>query len=337
MQNLLEIKNLSVEYYRRKKIIPAVRSVSLGIDKNETLGIVGESGCGKSSLALAILRLIQPNEGKISQGEILFRLQIADYKLPIVDNGWVDILKLPDEELRKIRGGKISIIFQDPFTSLNPVIRIGEQVGETIKIHQLQVTGERLPVKNKVLELLRQVKIAEPERVFDSYPHQLSGGMLQRVMIALAISANPKVLIADEPTTALDVTTQRQILELLKTLKKELNTSIILITHNFGIISEYADRVAVMYAGKIIEEGKVKEIFTSPLHPYTQALIRSLPRSGEKPSRLSAIPGQVPDMLSLPSGCKFNPRCEKKMDICLSAEPGSFPVKQRKVSCFLYN
>lgn len=334
-EELLQIKNLSVEYYRRKKVIPAVRNVSLGISGNETLGIVGESGCGKSTLALAILRLIQPIEGKITNGEILFQSRVASSELRDIVERRIEILKLSEEELRKIRGGKISIIFQDPFSSLNPVIRIGEQIGEMIKIHQ--ATNHKLQIKDKVLEILKQVKIAEPERVYNSYPHQLSGGMQQRVMIGMAISTKPKILIADEPTTALDVTTQKEILELLNFLKEELRMSIILITHNFGIISEYAERVAVMYAGEIIEEGKVKEIFSSPLHPYTQALIRSLPKKGEKPSRLSTIPGQVPDMLALPDGCKFHPRCEKKMDICISNEPRLSLVNQRKVSCFLYN
>jgi len=344
---ILQIKNLSVEYYRRKKVIPAVKNVSLEINENETLGIVGESGCGKSTLALAILQLIQPNEGKITNGEILFWSQV-------ISNEWINLLKLSEEELRKIRGGKISIIFQEPFSSLNPVIRAGEQIAETLRIHptalaqplhagaglagspKLQVTIDRLQVKNKVLGILHQVRIPEVERVYNSYPHQLSGGMQQRVMIAIAISSQPNILIADEPTTALDVTTQKEILELLKSLKKELKMSIILITHNFGIISEYADRVAVMYAGEIVEEAKKEEILFHPLHPYTQALLRSLPRTNKKPSRLAVIPGQVPDMLSLPNGCKFHPRCEKVMTVCSQNVPKTKNINGRRICCFLY-
>lgn len=330
---ILEIKNLSVEYYRRGKVIPAVKNVSLDLNQGEALGVVGESGCGKSTLALAILRLIQPNEGKITTGEILFRN--TDYK---------NILKLDDEELQKIRGGKIAMIFQDPFTSLNPVIRIGEQIAETMKIHQLQGTGSKLQVKEKIIEILKQVRIPEPERIYNSYPHQLSGGMQQRVMTGMAISSKPKILIADEPTTALDVTTQKEILELLNSLKKELDMSTILITHNFGIIAQYTNRVAIMYAGEIVEEGKTKEILSKPLHPYTSALIRSLSKTDplrsearEKPERLSIIPGQVPDPTNLPSGCKFHPRCEKKMDICLMQIPKLKTIGEHKVSCFLYD
>ncbi len=347
---ILEIRNLSVEYYRRKevitsKIIPAVSDVSLELNESETLGLVGESGCGKTTLALAILRLILPNEGKITNGEVIFRdtgnarpeKVGGKLKTPACQSsGREDILKLDNEELRKIRGRKISIIFQDPFTSLNPVIRVGEQIAETLRIHQLQITNYRLQIKDKVLEILRQVRISEPERVYDSYPHQLSGGMQQRAMIAMAICANPKILIADEPTTALDVTTQREILELLKTLKKELHMSIVLITHNFGIISQYADRVAVMYAGEIVEETRKETIFFHPLHPYTQALLRSLPKTNEKKSRLAVIPGQVPDMFSLPSGCKFHPRCDKIMKVCSQEVPKIKEVNGTQVCCFLY-
>jgi len=340
----LEIKNLLVEYYRRKRIIPAVRNVSLTLNEGETLGIVGESGCGKSTLALAILRLIQPNEGKITAGEILF--PVTGDRLQVTSNEWVDLLKLPDEELQKIRGGKIAMIFQDPFTSLNPVIRIGEQIAETLRVHQQRAMSPALArksgvnseqrVKEKAVEILRQVRIPEPERVYNSYPHQLSGGMQQRVMTGMAISSKPKILIADEPTTALDVTTQKEILELLNSLKKELDMSIILITHNFGIIAQYTNRVAVMYAGEIVEEGGTREIFSKPLHPYTSALIRSLPKLKETTNRLSVIPGQVPDLLNLPSGCKFHPRCEKKMDICSKEEPYLTGLNEQKVSCFLY-
>lgn len=346
---LLQIKNLSVEYYRRKRVIPAVRNVSLTLNDGETLGIVGESGCGKSTLALAILRLIQPNEGKITTGEILFRN--TDYRLPVPMyhrdgqiTDYKNILKLDDEELQKIRGGKIAMIFQDPFTSLNPVIRIGEQIAETIRVHQQLAKSEERRVKKEVIEILKQVRIPEPERIYNSYPHQLSGGMQQRVMTGMAISSKPKILIADEPTTALDVTTQKEILELLNSLKKELDMSTILITHNFGIIAQYTNRVAIMYAGEIVEEGKTKEILSKPLHPYTSALIRSLPKTDplrrsearEKPERLSIIPGQVPDLLNLPSGCKFHPRCEKRKDICFIQVPEIKKVNQHQVGCFLF-
>lgn len=296
---LLQIKNLSVNYYRRKKVIPALNKVSLAVEKGEVLGIIGESGCGKTTLALAILRLISPQEGEIVSGQIIFQNK--------------DILKMGEQELLNIRGKAISMIFQNPFTSLNPVFPIGQQIKETMSSH-----GISEDLEARVFRLLEQVKLPNPGQVMHSYPHQLSGGMQQRAMIAMAISTRPEILIADEPTTALDVTIQKEILQLLKALQEELNISIILITHNLGIVNEFADRIGVIYAGRIIEQTAREKIFSQPLHPYTKGLRNAFPGRG---GRLKAIPGEVPDMLNLPQGCKFHPRCPEAVPKCKLEEP----------------
>jgi len=313
MVTLLKVRNLSVEFYKGGKTVQALRNVSLSLDENEALGIVGESGCGKTTFALSILKLIPEKEGKVVSGEIVFAGE--------------DLLSLPDEKLLQIRGNRISIIFQDPFTSLNPVFRIGDQIFESLALHGKR-NFSNSEMEEKIIRLLQLVKMPKPEDTMWSYPHQLSGGMQQRVMIAMAISSNPQILIADEPTTALDVTIQKEILDLMSELQKEMGLSIILITHDFGIVSEICQRVSVMYAGTIMEEAATSEIFRNPLHPYTQGLLESLPSRNEvrglfrvEKRRLRAIPGQVPDPSNLPTGCKFNPRCSRVIDDCKTEEP----------------
>lgn len=325
---LLEIKNLSVEYYRRKKTIPAVRNVSLSIDAGETLGIVGESGCGKSTLALSILRLIAPSEGRIRQGEIFF-----DH---------INLAGKSEKEMREIRGKEIGMIFQDPFSSLNPVIRIGEQIEEAIICHQFVESNYAL--KEKAQSLLKQVRLPDPDRIYESYPHRISGGQRQRVMIAIAIANRPKLLIADEPTTALDVTVQKEILELMALLQKELEMAILLVTHHLGIISKYTEKLVVLYAGEVVEQGNTPEIIRNPQHPYTQALLRSLPkrkqgsmRSSSKKNRLFMIQGHPPDLSQLPEGCIFHTRCQHAVDDCKVKVPHlrSLEPMQRMVACHL--
>jgi oligopeptide/dipeptide ABC transporter ATP-binding protein len=283
-----------------------VDGVSFSIGEGKTLGLVGESGCGKSVTALSIMRLVPSPPGKIVGGEIVYRGQ--------------DLLKLNGTAMRKIRGNEISMIFQEPMTSLNPVFTIGDQIGEAIRLHQ--GLGKR-ETREKTIEMLRLVKMADPESRVDDYPHQLSGGMRQRVMIAMALSCNPSLLIADEPTTALDVTIQAQILELIEELQeKKLGMALLLITHDLGVVAERADEVAIMYAGKIVERAPTQAIFNRPLHPYTVGLLNSLPGVGaKKKKRLEAIPGVVPSLLELPSGCHFRDRCPKAAGICAEAEP----------------
>jgi peptide/nickel transport system ATP-binding protein len=313
MEKVLEVRNLSVEYYKGGKVIQALRDASITLKRNEVLGIVGESGCGKSTLALSILKLIPEREGKIVSGEILFKGE--------------ELLRLSEEKLVQIRGDRISIIFQDPFTSLNPVFRIGNQIAESLTLHRKDNLSTS-QIEKEIIELLELVKIPKPKDTMWSYPHQLSGGMQQRVMIAIALSSNPEILIADEPTTALDVTIQKEILDLLTELQKKLGLSVVLITHDFGIVAQVCQRVSVMYAGSIVEEASTSEIFHNPLHPYTKGLLESLP-SRKEPSgsprgekrRLKAIPGQVPDPSNLPSGCKFHPRCPIAIEDCKRGEP----------------
>ncbi len=297
----------------------AVDGVSFNIGEGKTLGLVGESGCGKSVTALSIMRLVPSPPGKIVGGEILYRGQ--------------DILKLNGAAMRKIRGNEISMIFQEPMTSLNPVFTIGNQIGEAIHLHQ--GLGKR-ETREKTIEMLRLVKIADPESRVDDYPHQLSGGMRQRVMIAMALSCKPSLLIADEPTTALDVTIQAQILELIKELQERLGMSLLLITHDLGVVAEQADEVAIMYAGKIVERTQTKAIFNRPLHPYTVGLLNSLPGAGvKKKKRLEAIAGVVPSLLDLPSGCRFRDRCPKAAGICAEAEPELVEKEQDHwVACY---
>jgi len=326
MEKILEVKNLSVEFYKGGKVIQALRDTSLTLKRNEVLGIVGESGCGKSTLALSILKLIPEKEGKVVSGEILFKGE--------------DILRLSDERLLQIRGDRISIIFQDPFTSLNPVFRTGNQIAESLTLHKKENLSTH-QIKKEIIELLELVKMPKPKDTMLSYPHQLSGGMQQRVMIAIALSSNPEILIADEPTTALDVTIQKEILNLLTELQKKLGLSVVLITHDFGIVAQTCQRVSVMYAGIIVEEASTFEIFHNPLHPYTKGLLESLPSREEPLSssqsekrRLKAIPGQVPDPSNLPSGCKFHPRCPKVIEDCKLEEPGLREiVKNHWVRC----
>jgi len=286
--------------------VRAVDGVTLSVRPGEMLGLVGESGCGKTVTALSILRLVPDPPGRIVGGTISFEGR--------------DLVRLPEEEIRKIRGCAISMIFQEPMTSLNPVFTVGEQVAEGIRHHE---KVSRREAWDQAVEVLKRVKIPDPARRAREYPHQLSGGMRQRVMIAIALALSPKLLIADEPTTALDVTIQAQILELLLGLQEEMKMAVMLITHDLGVIAETADRVVVMYAGRVVEEASVKELFDNPLHPYTQGLMESLPRleTGKARQRLRAIPGLVPNLLQLPTGCKFAPRCPKVVEQCWPTEP----------------
>ena len=306
MSELIHVKDLRTSFFTPEGEVRAIDGVTFSIDEGKTLGLVGESGCGKSVTSLSIMRLIASPPGKIVGGEIFYRGR--------------DLLRLKNEEMRKIRGNEISMIFQEPMTSLNPVFTVGNQIGEAIKLHQGLGKKE---TRAKTIEMLRLVKIADPESRVDAYPHQLSGGMRQRVMIAMALSCNPSLLIADEPTTALDVTIQAQILELMKELQQKIGgMALLLITHDLGVVAEQADDVAIMYAGKIVEKSSAPAIFARPLHPYTIGLLHSLPgRGGAKKKRLDAIPGMVPSPLNLPSGCRFRDRCPKAAGICAEGEP----------------
>ena len=305
MAELIQVKNLQTSFFTPEGEVRAIDGVSFEIAEGKTLGLVGESGCGKSVTSLSIMRLIPSPPGKIVGGEIIYRGR--------------DLLKLNKEEMRKIRGNEISMIFQEPMTSLNPVFTVGNQIGEAIRLHQGLGKKE---TRQKTIEMLRLVKIADPESRVDAYPHQLSGGMRQRVMIAMALSCNPSLLIADEPTTALDVTIQAQILELMKELQQKFGMALLLITHDLGVVAEQANEVAIMYAGKIVERATVQAIFAQPFHPYTVGLLNSLPGvRGKKKKRLAAIPGVVPNPLHLPSGCRFRDRCSKAQGVCADAEP----------------
>ncbi len=316
---LLEVKNLKTYFYSGGNVVKAVDDVSFKVFQGETLGVVGESGCGKSITNMSLARLVECPPGKYEGGEILFDGQ--------------DMLKISDAEMRKIRGNKISYIFQEPMTSLNPVFKIGYQIEEVLMLHQNMNKEE---ARKQAIHALDMVRIPNPERIVDEYPFALSGGMRQRVMIAMALACSPKLLIADEPTTALDVTIQAQVLDLMNNLKKEIDTSIIFITHDLSVIAEMADRVMVMYAGKVVELADVNTIFENPLHPYTRGLIGSRPDMSTNSSRLNVIPGNVPDLSDLPEGCSFNPRCDKVCEMChhgvpelVEVEPGHF------VRCFV--
>ena len=323
MQPLLEIKNLKTVFSTTRGVIKAVDGVSLTVNAGETLGIVGESGCGKTMLALSVMRLI-PANGQIAEGHVLFDGQ--------------DLLSLTEEEMREKRGRDIAMIFQEPMTSLNPVLRVGEQIAEAIRLHQHVPAKEALSLSVKLLD---EVGIPEPERRVKEYPHQLSGGMRQRVMIAMAMSCRPKLLLADEPTTALDVTIQAQILNLISDLKEKNNMAVILITHDLGIVAEAAQKVAVMYAGKVVEAADVEKLFSRPLHPYTQGLIESRPSGcadtgADGESYLKTIPGTVPSLYDLPSGCRFSERCAWVMDECRVHEPELMEIEEGHfVSCFI--
>jgi oligopeptide/dipeptide ABC transporter ATP-binding protein len=325
MEPLLQIENLSTFFQTPEGTVRAVNGVSYQVYKGEILGIVGESGCGKSVSVLSVLRLIPEPPGRIADGKIWFE--------------GLDLLGLSETDLRRIRGNQISMIFQEPMTSLNPVYTIGNQISETFIEHQGLKTREAL---ERSIEMLKLVGISEPEKRVCDYPHRLSGGMRQRVMIAMALSCHPKLLIADEPTTALDVTIQAQILDMMLRLKEEIGTAIILITHNLGLVAETAERIVVMYAGQIVEVGSVVDIFKNPLHPYSQGLLMSVPCIGTKARlgkrRLREIPGVVPSLLHLPKGCAFFPRCNVAKPICQDQQPQLISVEEEhKACCWLYH
>lgn len=291
--SLLEVKDLKTYFYTDSGVAKAVDGVTFSLDKGKTLGIVGESGCGKSVTSLSIMRLVDPATGRNEGGSIVFDGQ--------------DLLTLPEKEMRKLRGNRISMIFQEPMTSLNPVFTIGDQISESLKLHK---GLDKKAARDRAIELLELVGIPEAGKRVDEYPHQLSGGMRQRVMIAMALSGDPELLIADEPTTALDVTIQAQILQLLKDLQEKLHMSIIIITHDLGVIAEMADEVAVMYAGDIVEKSPTRALFDDPKHPYTIGLMNSIPDINDHVSRLRTLEGLVPSLYDMPSGCRFAPRCQ---------------------------
>jgi len=323
-KHLLEVNNLKTFFYTDDGIVKAVDGLDFYIKKGEVFGLVGESGCGKSVTSLSIMNLIEM-PGNIESGEIFFKGQ--------------NILSLSEKELTQIRGNLLSMIFQQPLTSLDPVFSIGEQIKEVFDIHKKLPKDE---IHKKTIDMLKIVGIPDPESKVNAYPHQMSGGQAQRVMIAMALALEPKLLIADEPTTALDVTIQSQILDLLRGLRNKFDTSIILITHDLGVIAEMADRVAVMYAGKIVEQTDVHQIFSAPFHPYTQGLLASVPILNQVKDELETIPGNVPNLIDLPPGCRFAPRCKKReeyqLNICTQIEPELFTNREnnRAVRCWLY-
>ncbi|WP_045519022.1 ABC transporter ATP-binding protein [Neobacillus niacini] len=317
---LLEISNLKTYFFSDDLQVPAVNGVDLYINEGETLGVVGESGCGKSVTSLSIMRLLAHTPGKVVDGSIRFKGK--------------DLLSLSESEMREVRGNEIAMIFQEPMTSLNPVYRIGDQISEAVKLH---LKYDKKKAREHVIKMLKLVGIPRAEEIIDEFPYQLSGGMRQRIMIAMAMSCNPTLLIADEPTTALDVTIQAQILELMKKLKEEKGTAIMLITHDLGVVAEMCDRVVVMYAGKVVEEADVFEIFENPKHPYTKGLLNSIPKLGQKSNRLDSIPGTVPTPTKMPKGCKFAPRCSQAMDICRELDPDLVKIAEgHRCRCFLY-
>ena len=322
-ERLLEVRGLKTYFFTEAGVVKAVDGVDFYVNRGEVLGLVGESGCGKSVTAFSIMRLVGV-PGKVVAGEVLF------------DGD--DLLKVNDAQIRRVRGNKITMIFQQPTSCLNPVFKVGDQISEVLEVHQ---TLGKEAGRTRAVELLRLVGIPEPEKRIDSYPHEMSGGMAQRVMIAMALACMPEMLIADEPTTALDVTIQAQILDLLRNLQTETGTAIILITHDLGIVAEMCERVAVMYAGRIVEEASVEAIFEAPRHPYTVGLIGSIPVLGEVKDQLDVIPGTVPNLINLPPGCQFAPRCrprvEQNLEICTQQEPQLKPVApNHKVRCWLY-
>ena len=316
---LLSVERLTTVFDSARGSVSAVNDVSFEIHAGETLGIVGESGSGKSVTALSIMRLVQP-PGRIAGGRLVFKGR--------------DLLTLDEREMQRVRGAEISLIFQEPATALNPVFRVGDQIAETLLVHG---RATRREARTKAIELLRAVRITDPDARVRDYPHQLSGGMRQRVLIAMALACQPSLVIADEPTTALDVTIQAQILDLLRDMKAALNLSLLLITHDLGVIAETADRVAVMYAGRIVETGPVREIFQRPSHPYTRALLASMP-GGQPGQRLRAIEGSVPLLDDLPPGCAFNPRCPDRFDPCTTSPPPDYPAGAAQTAkCYLHD
>ncbi|MFP4237154.1 MAG: ABC transporter ATP-binding protein [Desulfonatronovibrio sp.] len=318
MKPVLEINNLTTTFFLKKGQVKAVDNVSLILNQGQSLALVGESGCGKTMLALSILRLIPSPPGKITSGEVIFNGQ--------------NLTTLPEKNLRNIRGNDISMIFQEPMSALNPVFKVGAQISETLIFHKKMA---REQARQKGVDLLRLVGIPAPEKRYNDFPHQLSGGMRQRIIIAMALACSPKIILADEPTTALDVTIQAQILELIKKLQKENQTSTVLITHDLGVVAQICHEMAVMYSGRIVEHGKVTDILKNPGHPYTRGLLDSLPRL-DREDELNPIPGAVPEIINLPRGCHFHPRCPEKMDICSRQEPPVYNL-QSKVRCWLYH
>ena len=318
-EKLLEIKDLTVQYVVDKEVTQALRNVSLSLDKKETLGLVGETGAGKTTLALSIMRMIPDPPGVIKNGEILFKGE--------------DLLKKNEKEMRRVRGHEISMIYQDPMTSLNPIMTVGAQIEEVIRLHS---TLSREQARERASAMLEAVGI--PAERYYEYPHQFSGGMKQRVIIAIALACNPTLLIADEPTTALDVTIQAQILHLMRDLKEERETSTILITHDLGIVADFCDKVAIVYAGEIVEYGSLEDIFDHPLHPYTIGLFGSLPSLSKDVKRLSPIPGMMPDPTRLPAGCAFCDRCSRKMEPCTEKNPSATEVSEGHfVKCHFFS
>ena len=319
MEKLLEVKNLTTRFYTQDGVVKAVNGISYTLEEGETLGIVGESGCGKSQSMFSIMRLIKSPPGKIEAGEVLFKGK--------------DLLKLSEKEMQKVRGNEIAMIYQDPMQSLNPVLTIGRQMCESLRVH-LGMTKEE--AHKRAVELLELVSIPNAAERMKDYPHQFSGGMRQRVMIAMALSCNPSLLIADEPTTALDVTVQIQIMELVKRIQEQLGITVVWISHDLGVIAHMAKRVFVMYAGHIVEDAPIKTLFQSPRHPYTIGLLKSLPRMGESAGeKLTSIPGQPPNLLDPPKGCPFAPRCDHKTERCLHENPVLEAVGERHlVACW---
>ncbi|MFJ7668582.1 ABC transporter ATP-binding protein [Lysinibacillus sp. NPDC097195] len=319
-EHVLRVTDLETSFTRDKKEIKILRGVNFAIRKGEILGLVGESGSGKSLTSLSIMQLFHGTTGKIVNGSIHFNGQ--------------DLTQMPESEIRKIRGKQMAMIFQEPMTSLNPVLKVGKQLMEAIEMHLKLPKNES---RHHAVQMLKNVGIGRAEEIIYEYPHQLSGGMRQRVMIAMAMACHPNLLIADEPTTALDVTIQAQILELMKQLKEENETAILLITHDLGVVAEMCDRVVVMYAGQVVEEADVFELFASPKHPYTQGLIASVPKIGEHKEILDSINGQVPSPQNMPIGCKFAPRCNQAMSICHEESPPTVKISAtRQCSCWLY-
>lgn len=313
--NLLEIRNLSLGFASNDGVFPILNNINLDIKRNEIVALVGESGCGKSVTAKSVMRLLKTPPAHYLGGSIMFDNQ--------------DLLKIDEKSLRHIRGNRISMIFQEPLTSLNPVLTIGDQVGEAISLHEKLSKKE---IKEKTIEILKKVKIPSPETRLKNYPGQFSGGMRQRIMIAMAIACHPELLIADEPTTALDVTIQAQILDLMKQVQRDSQMSIMLITHDLGVVAEFAQRVVVMYAGQIVEIADTKELFKNPQHPYTKGLLKSLPKFKSNVDRLDTIEGSVPTPKNMPKGCRFYPRCPHAMDICAGTEPEDYEISENHFS-----
>ena len=325
-KNAVEFDNLHTYFFTDAGTVKSVDGVSFEVPIGKTVGIVGESGCGKSVTSLSLMQLLQRPQGQVVEGEI--RLNLGDKA--------VDVTKMPQQKMQEIRGNRVSMIFQEPMTSLNPVFRIGRQIEEVLELHDGEGKSKE-DIKARTIELLEMVGIANSEGVHKMYPHELSGGMRQRVMIAIALACNPKVIIADEPTTALDVTIQAQILDLLRQLKDKINSSIMLITHDLGVIAEMADYIVVMYAGRVVEKGTAEEIFEHPSHPYTIGLMASKPVVGKKVDKLYSIPGKVPNPVDMPNYCYFKDRCEMCVEGCQGAYPPEISLSEtHKVSCYRY-